>query len=209
VRAGRPPLRAAAIVGALVLALLAVIAYTPVIGAITRRLDTVPAPGRADAIVVLGAGVSRDGVLSNPSLRRLVGGLVLYRRGLAPRLILMGPAHQRSPIEAEVRAALARDVGIPPSAIVVEGGGLTTWHEAVLAARRVHEVGGQRVLLVTSAQHMHRARRFFERAGLEVVPAPVIEISPAAQSPGGRLDLARAVVQEALARVYYRAAGRL
>jgi uncharacterized SAM-binding protein YcdF (DUF218 family) len=209
VRPGRPPLRAAAILGALFLALLAGLAYTPVIGAISRRLDTVPAPGRADAIVVLGAGVSRDGVLSNPSLRRLVGGLVLYRRGLAPRLILMGPAHQGSPIEAEVRAALARDVGIPPSAIVVEGGGLTTWHEAVLAARRVHEVGGRRVLLVTSAQHMHRARRFFERAGLEVVAAPVIEISPAVESPGGRLDLARAVLQEALARVYYRVSGRL
>jgi uncharacterized SAM-binding protein YcdF (DUF218 family) len=205
----RPPVRAATLLGALVMALLAAVVYTPVIGAVSRRLDTVPAPGGADAIVVLGAGVSRDGVLSDSSLRRLMGGLVLYRRGLAPRLILMGPAHQGSPIEAEVRAALARDLGIPPSAMVVEGRGLTTWQEAALAAQRVHEAGGQRVLLVTSAQHMHRARRFFERAGLEVVAAPVVEISPSAQSPGGRLDLARAVVQEALARVYYRMSGHL
>ena len=207
--AARPPLRAATLLGAVSFALLAVLAYTPVIGAVGRRIDTAPVRERADAIVVLGAGVSRDGVLTDSSLRRLMGGLVLYRRGLAPRLVLMGPAHQGSPIEAEVRAALALDLGIPPSAIVVEGGGLTTLQEAALAARRVHDLGGQRVLLVTSIPHMRRARRFFERAGLEVVAAPAVEISPNPQSPGGRLDLAAAMIQEALARLYYRVSGQL
>lgn len=205
----RPPHRFAVALGVLTLALFALMAYTPVIGAISRRLDTVPEPGPADAIVVLGAGSARDGVLSNPSLRRFLGGLLLYRRGLAPRLILMGPAYQGSPIEAETRAAMARDLGIPAAAIVVEGRGLTTRQEAALAASRVRELGGRRVLLVTGAQHMHRARRFFERAGLEVVPAPVIEISPLAQSPDGRLELARLVIQEGLARLYYRLSGLL
>jgi uncharacterized SAM-binding protein YcdF (DUF218 family) len=207
--ARRPPLRAASILGVLVLVLLAVFAYTPAIGAISRRLDTVIEPESADAIVVLGAGVAPDGVLSDPSLRRFLGGVLLYRRGLAPRLLLMGPAHQGSPVEAEVRAVMARDLGIPGAAIVVEGRGLTTRQEAALAAQHMHEAGGRRVLLVTSAQHMHRARRFFERAGLEVVPAPVVEISPSVKSPGGRLDLARSVIQEGLARLYYRLSGHL
>jgi uncharacterized SAM-binding protein YcdF (DUF218 family) len=205
----RPPLRWASVLGVLALALLAVLAYTPVVGAISRRLDTVPEPGRADAIVVLGAGAAPDGVLSNPSLRRFLGGVMLYRRGLAPRLILMGPAYEGSPIEAEVRAAMARDVGIPAAAIVVEGRGMTTRQEAALAAQHLREVGGHRVLLVTGAQHMHRARRLFERAGLEVVPAPVVEISPASRSPDGRLDLARLILQEALARLFYRVSGYL
>jgi uncharacterized SAM-binding protein YcdF (DUF218 family) len=205
----RPPLRSAVALGVLALAVFVLLAYTPLIGAVSRRFDAVPDPGPADAIVVLGAGSARDGVLSSPSLRRFLGGLLLYRRGLAPRLILMGPAYQGSPIEAETRASIARELGIPAAAIVVEGRGLTTGQEAELAASRVRELGGHRVLLVTGAQHMHRARRFFERAGLEVVPAPVIEISPLAQSPDGRLELARLVIQEGLARLYYRLTGHL
>jgi uncharacterized SAM-binding protein YcdF (DUF218 family) len=207
--ARRPPLRLASVVGALALAVFAVLAYTPAIGALSRRLDTAPEPGPADAIVVLGAGAAPDGVLSNQSLRRLLGGLILYRRGLAPRVILMGPGYQGSPLEAEIRAKLARDVGVPPSAIMVEGRGLTTRHEAALTALRMREIGGHRVLLVTGAQHMHRARRLFERAGLEVVPAPVVEISPTIRRPDGRLELARVVFQEAFARLYYRLAGQL
>src|SRR6185436_6050602 len=146
--ARRPPLRSAVALGVLTLAVFGLLAYTPLIGAVSRRLDAAPDPGPADAIVVLGAGSARDGVLSSPSLRRFLGGLLLYRRGLAPRLILMGPAYQGSPIEAETRASLARELGIPASAIVVEGGGLTTRQEAALAASRVRELGGRRVLLV-------------------------------------------------------------
>jgi uncharacterized SAM-binding protein YcdF (DUF218 family) len=205
----RPPLRAAAFLGAVTVAVFALLAYTPLIGAISQRLDAVPDPGPADAIVVLGAGSARDGVLSSPSLRRFVGGVLLYRRGLAPRLILMGPTYQGGPIEAETRAGLARMLGIPASAIVVEGGGRTTREEAELAASRVRALGGRRVLLVTGAQHMHRARRLFERSGLEVVPAPVIEVSPLAESPDGRLELARLVIMEGLARLYYRVTGQL
>ena len=207
--ARRPPLRSAVALGVLALAGFVLLAYTPLIGAVSRRFDTVSEPGPADAVVVLGAGSARDGVLSNPSLRRFLGGVLLYRRGLAPRLILMGPAYQGSPIEAETRAGIARELGIPAAAIVVEGRGLTTRQEAELAALRVRELGGHRVLLVTGAQHMHRARRFFERAGLEVVPAPVNEVSPLAESPDGRLELARLVIQEGLARLYYRLTGHL
>jgi uncharacterized SAM-binding protein YcdF (DUF218 family) len=209
VTARRPPLRLASVVGAVMLGALLVLGFTPLVGEISRRTDATPPPGPADAIVVLGAGSARDGVLSNQSLRRLVGGLVLYRRGLAPRVIVMGPGYQGAPVEAEVRATLARDVGIPADAIVVEGGGLTTQHEAALAARRMREWGGRRVLLVTGAQHMRRARLLFERAGLEVVPAPVVEISPTVRRPDSRLELARIVIQEALARLYYRVAGYL
>jgi uncharacterized SAM-binding protein YcdF (DUF218 family) len=207
--ARRPPLRGAVVAGAAALAGFGLLAYTPLAGAVSRRLESASAPQAADAIVVLGAGAAPDGVLSDSSLRRMVGGLILYNRGLAPRLIVMGPTYQGSPAEADLRAALARDVGVPAGALVVESRGVTTRHEAELVARRLRETGGRRVLLVTGAHHMLRARLLFEREGLEVVPAPVVEVSPAVVRPDARLDLARRVIQEAVARLYYRVAGYL
>lgn len=207
--AHRPPLRAAVVAGAAALAVFLLLGFTPLAGAISRRLETTADLRPADAIVVLGAGASRDGQLSNQSLRRLVGGLTLYHRGLASRVIVMGPAYEGGPVEAEIRAALARDVGIPATALVVEGQGVTTRHEAALAAARLRQTGGRRILLVTGVQHMRRARLLFERAGLEVIPAPVVEISAEAERPENRLELARLVLQEAIARLYYRLAGEL
>jgi uncharacterized SAM-binding protein YcdF (DUF218 family) len=207
--AQRPPQRLAVAAGAAALAAFLLLAYSPLAGALSRRLESAPTLGPADAIVVLGAGASPDGQLSNRSLRRLVGGLALYRRGLAPRVIMMGPAVRGGPVEAEVRAALARAIGVPDGALVVEGRGLTTRHEAAVTAERMRETGGRRILLVTGAQHMPRARLLFERAGLEVIPAPVVEISPAARMPGSRLKLAQLVVQELVARLYYRMSGAL
>ncbi len=205
----RPPLRLATGAGALALSAFFALAYTPLAGAISRRLSSEPGLRPAAAIVVLGAGAAPDGTLSDHSLRRLVGGLVLYHRGLAPRLIVMGPSEQGGPVEADVRAALARDTGVPPGALVVEGRGLTTRHEAALVAARLRGSGGRRVLLVTGTYHMARARSLFERAGLEVIPAPVVEVSPSLEWPAARLELARILVQEAVARLYYRLSGYL
>jgi uncharacterized SAM-binding protein YcdF (DUF218 family) len=121
----------------------------------------------------------------------------------------MGPRTQGGPVEADIRAALARDIGLPAEALVVESRGLTTRHEAWAAAERMRAWGARRVLLVTGAQHMYRARLLFERAGLEVIPAPVTEISSEVRMPESRLELARLVLQETLARLYYRVSGKL
>jgi len=207
--ARRPPWRAAEIAGALTLAAFFLFGFTGAAGALARRLAETGPVRRGDAIVVLGAGTAPDGVLSDQSLRRLIGGVSLYHQGLAPRLVLMGPRYDGGPMEAQVRATLARDLGVPESALIVEGRGLTTRHEAALAAARLQEIGGHTVLLVTGAQHMRRARALFERAGLEVVPAPVADVPTSAQHADSRLALARLVLQEAVGRLYYRLFGYL
>ena len=56
---------------------------------------------------------------------------------------------------------------------------------------------------------MPRAAALFRRAGFEVVEAPVQELSSTVSQPQERLELARALLRELVARAYYRAAGYL
>jgi DUF218 domain-containing protein len=58
----------------------------------------------SDAIVVLGAWVSTSGALSPESLRRTNHGIELFRRGLAPTLVLLGGSSVGGPTEADARA---------------------------------------------------------------------------------------------------------
>ena len=205
----RGPSPTARLAGAIALLGFFACAYTPIASVLSARLPAAPPDRPADAIVVLGAGVAPDGLLNDSSLRRLVAGIVLYQRRLAPRLMLLGPAYSRGAVEAEVRAGLARDLGVPAAALVLEAGGRTTREEAALVAARVRALGGRRILLVTGVHHMPRARALFEREGLDVVPAPVVEVSTATDRPDERLELAQMLLEEALARLYYRVAGFL
>jgi uncharacterized SAM-binding protein YcdF (DUF218 family) len=67
----------------------------------------------------------------------------------------------------------------------------------------------RRILLVTGSEHMPRATALFRRAGFDVVESPVEEMSPTDGRPQERLELARVLLRELLARAYYRAAGYL
>src|SRR5690606_3210249 len=54
----------------------------------------------------------------------------------------------------------------------VEGRSESTWENAVLSAPILREAGVKRILLVTHAFHMPRARASFAAQGFDVVPAP-------------------------------------
>jgi uncharacterized SAM-binding protein YcdF (DUF218 family) len=193
------------IVGALALAGFAVTAFTPVATMAARRLVVPADVGPADAIVVLGAGANRDGTLSDASLRRAIEGMRLYHRGLAPRVAFLGVSG-----EAQSRARLAQTLGVPADVIVTEGWQPTTRAEAAWSAEVLgRRLGVRRILLVTDALHMRRARSLFERAGLSVRPAPTDTAVSSGARPEGRLRVARYVAQEVLALAYHRLFGYL
>jgi len=199
-------MRACRALGALTLLVLAVLAFTPVTDALLPPPPPPPRP--AQAIVVLGSYMGTDGTLSAASLQRAVRGIQLYRRGLAPLLVMAG-AQQGPRAEAEVRADLAREFGVPAAAILTEGGGRTTREEALRMRRLLRPRGVSDLLLVTSADHMPRAREEFEREGFTVAPVPVAGLRGSVDRPEDRLGQARRWAQELGARLYYRARAAL
>lgn len=140
---------------------------------------TVEAVVPAPVMVVLGGGVSgpRPPTRPYPDLNsagdRLWHAARLYKAGKAQRLLLSGGVTRRGDgTEAEAMRRFLLDMGVPDSAMTLEGGSRDTTANAAEAARLLKSQGVDTVVLVTSASHMPRARALFERAGLKVNPAP-------------------------------------
>ncbi len=199
--------RACRLLGLTGLLLFLLAAFTPLSNIVGRRLAVPSQPGPAQAVVTLGAGLESEGVLSDNSLRRALTGILLCRKGLASLIVFSGPASRFKIAEADVRAEMARGLGVLPDAILTDTQARTTREEAerISALLRPREV--RRILLVTDSLHMARARRLFEHTGLQVFPVGADDVSLEVETPEMRLRLTRTILQEVLATVYYRATG--
>jgi len=134
----------------------------------------------ADAIVILGGGTKppfppRPSVdLSEQGDRVLYGGQ-LYREGKAPLVIASGGRINwkgGGPSESADMAQILTSIGVPASAIVQDPTSLNTYQNAVNVRAILKQLGIRKVLLVTSAMHMPRSLRIFQRQGIEAIPAP-------------------------------------
>ena len=184
-----------------------------------RRAAT--AAPRADAIVVLSGGrhpapgAARVSEWHDPD--RFLAGLDLYRAGKAPRLLFTGgasPFRPGQPPEGQRYLQEARQLGIPAAAMASTPPVVNTAEEA--AAIRQLLPARARILLVTSAFHMRRAQRLFERQGLKVLPFPVdfqargrwagpLWRDPSQWLPSARaLDDSSRALRELLGRLVYR-----
>ena len=179
----------------------------------------------ADAIVVLSGvrcgPIGPDKICEWGDPDRFFGALELFRARKAAFLIFTGawmPWAPNAPLEGELSIAAATEMGIPAEAMLTTGKVSTTAEEAVEVAKLLRTLfplqNARRttILLVTSAYHMPRARRLFERAGLDVIPFAVdfktggegrltpMEFLPSAEA----LVLSERAVRELLGRAYYR-----
>jgi uncharacterized SAM-binding protein YcdF (DUF218 family) len=181
--------------------------FTPLVNLVCRlimvRADIQP----ADAIVVLGSGLMRDGSLTYESAQRLSFGMQLYKDGLAPLLILSGPPRPGTAPESTVRARIAAESAVPAAAILEIASARTTREEAAAAAALLKARNVRRVLLVTEALHMLRAKLVVEAAGLTVFPAPSDNFPRYATSADERLLLLRGFLLQSAGLIYYRLAG--
>jgi uncharacterized SAM-binding protein YcdF (DUF218 family) len=129
-----------------------------------------------DAIVVLGGftggGESEDAIVEiNDAVDRLFHGVRLYRAGKAQHVMLLGGAARGKLAESHVMAGLLAEFGVSREVMLLEDKSRNTRENALNALAIMKKKGINKILLVTSAFHMHRASAVFEKLGLEVVPA--------------------------------------
>lgn len=156
---------------------------------------------RADVIVVLGAGREQDDPgwgsdqPGSMGVERLRYAARLARASGLPLLTTGGLHYGQPPSEAALMAeVLERDYGLPVR--WREEASRTTWENARFSAELLQAQGVRRVVLVTQAWHMPRARWCFEQAGFEVVVAPMGRLGVNNGRPlGGWLPEAKALWQ--------------
>jgi len=133
---------------------------------------------RADAIVLLGSGRERDDPAwgsdqpTGIGLERQRYAAQLAKASGLPVLVTGGLHYGTPPSEAQIMAdSLREDSGVEVR--WKEERSRTTWENAQMSAEILLPQGIKRVVVVTQAWHMPRSVWSFEKAGFEVVPAPV------------------------------------
>jgi uncharacterized SAM-binding protein YcdF (DUF218 family) len=121
---------------------------------------------RLDAIVVLGAPLTRDGALTQILVERVEAAAALYHAGGAPLVVASGGTTHGAPrAEAEALAEALREAGVPD--VIVEGRSKTTLENARFTAQVLSARGARRAWIVTQPFHGKRAALLFRRAGIE------------------------------------------
>jgi len=127
-------------------------------------------------IIVLGAGyVYNDNLPANSQLdkemlSRLVEGVRLHHKLQNSTLIVSGPYNHDTYSQAEVAKLAAIHMNVADNTIKMQHEGTTTYEEAEVYFRKFSQ--GQKLVVVTSAAHMHRALGEFRRLGIDTVPSP-------------------------------------
>jgi uncharacterized SAM-binding protein YcdF (DUF218 family) len=100
---------------------------------------------------------------------------------------------------------LARDLGVPASALIQEDSSRSTWENAEYSAALLHATGANRILIVTDRLHMRRAEACFARFGFATERASV----PIYETSGGNSTMLYYGLRELLAGVVYRWRGHI
>ncbi len=173
----------------------------------------------SDAVVVLGGFIGRVQTTNGVELEwgnasRFFAGIELMKENKAPYLIFTNEKLPWMPDTVPVGTFLsnyAELLGVNPKKILITRDVQNTEEES----KAVRLLGGQyhlhRIILVTSAFHMQRAKQLFEKEGFIVMPYPVhfsgnadninlLDFIPNAHS----MMITEGAIKELMARVYYR-----
>ncbi len=126
----------------------------------------------ADAIIVLGAAEYRGH--PSPVLEaRLNHALILYLKGMAPRVITTGGAGG-DPVftEGSVGRTYLTKHGVPPEAVVVEREGESTAQSVAAVVEIMRRMNLRSAIVVSDGYHIFRVKKMLESSGLKVYGSP-------------------------------------
>lgn len=172
---------------------------------------------RADAIVVLSGILNIHEVGDSAYIEwgdpdRYFGGIALYKAGKAQKLVFTGgkmPWDKAKKTEGEVLREYAISNGIPSEKILVTIDVENTSDEAMAVKKLINP--SKKIILVTSAFHMYRAKRLFEKHRFDVIPFKVdykternnfitiIDFLPSANN----LEITEKGAREIIGRLFY------
>jgi SanA protein len=118
---------------------------------IYQEVQAVPPAGVA---LVLGAGLTSEGLPTPALYDRVVAAANLYRLGAVKKLLMSGDNRFEWYNEPEAMRQLALRLGVPDEDIVLDYAGRRTY-DSCYRAREIFEVG--RVVVVTQRFHLERA----------------------------------------------------
>lgn len=117
-----------------------------------------------DCILILGAGVRKDGSPTPMLNDRLSAGYQAFSEGKSPIIFLSGDSEYSTYTETVTMQKVLKEKGIENDSIVSDGYGLSTY-ESIWRAKNVY--GYKRILIVSQKYHLHRAIHIAHELGVE------------------------------------------
>lgn len=128
---------------------------------VEEQSDLVP----AEAVIILGAGVRKDGSLSPILKERVDTAVSIYQAGLAKKILMSGDNGSRYYNEVSPVHAYLTELGIPPEDLFLDYAGFDTY-DTMYRARAVFEV--ESGIVVTQDFHLPRAVFIASAMGMKV-----------------------------------------
>lgn len=129
------------------------------------RTDEVDLEG-ADCILVLGAGVRSDGTPSHMLEDRLLVGIDLYERGLAPKLLMSGDHGTKEYDEVNAMKRFAVQRGVDADDVFMDHAGFSTY-ESICRAKEIF--GAKKIIIVSQEYHLYRAIHLADVFGIDAI----------------------------------------
>ena len=137
----------------------------------------------ADAIVVFGAGVYRNGRCSSALKDRLRTACRLHHEGLADTLLVSGGPGKGAVHETTAMRDFAIAQGVAPEAIRIDPDGLDTACTVRNTAGALDGMSGARIIAVSHFYHLPRIKLEYNRRGMTAYTVPARESRPLTQMP--------------------------